>query len=140
VMTSDIDNFWEIVARSLTSYAGRIGLNESLLIVDIARVLPNANFPLRGFLSVRVNAHSDEIAITVDVQRVDDDLTIDSGIFREDGTLVSQGPSSRLASSGRQTRLDDVRFWLDEFETFLERSSLIFLNEIESIRTDASTA
>lgn len=80
----------------------------------------NEAFPMRAYLSIMRSDSGEELAITVDVKIIDDQLLIESDICSDGGAILAEGPSIVL----KKVVTDDISntevlSWLRKFEEFL---------------------
>lgn len=129
-----VEAFWSRLHATLSIIEGKIAILEPTIIRDIG-CTANDSFVLRGYLALRRNSDSDEIAITVDVHGDGEQVTITSDVCRDDGRVLMVGPSAVIRSSDADPVNDsELQVWLDAFAQFLlsnESAILLAVSALE---------
>lgn len=119
-MISNIENFWTELQEVLATFSDAIVVKDCLLIKEMGRIPANTAFPLRGYLSFKTKMDGDELAVTVEVHSADEKWNIGSGIYLEDGLVISEGPSKEILNSSDQLVIEsNFEAWIQEFREFL---------------------
>jgi hypothetical protein len=132
-MISNIENLWVELQEILTIFSETIVTNDCLLIKEIGRTPANNAFPLRGYLSFRTQVEADEVAVTVELHSADKKWSIESGIYWEDGFVISDGPSKEISYSADQLVIkSNFDAWIKEFREFLQSNRNTVISHLEA--------
>lgn len=115
-----IETLWLRLHDVLLAFAEKLCTVDPTLVRRLERT-KNDTFLLRVYLSLSKQTQGDEVAICVDVRRVDQELIVESDACMDDGTIIATGPCAALSGneSDWNTAICD---WLDEFERFLKEN------------------
>lgn len=120
-----VEALWVRLQEILAEFAQKLCSADPTLIRSIGRTVNDA-FLLRAYLSLRKHEQGDEVAVGVDIRRVDQQLVVESDVCLDDGTVVAAGPSVEVVlvddDASRAAAIGD---WLREFEKFLKENELV---------------
>jgi hypothetical protein len=122
-MTNVAAVLWPRLHGILTAFAARVCAVDPTLTRDVGRS-DNDTFPLRGYLAFTRHPQGDEVAITIDVCQGDEQLTIESDVCTDDGTVIATGPTAAISFSTDRTSAEKaIDDWIRAFTGFLEENA-----------------
>lgn len=124
-MQNDLSTLTETVLAKSADFASRMRRDFPSLLCDVGHY-SNEAFLLRSFVGLRADNQGDELALTIDVairppSVYGIDLTIESDLCLEDGTIVATGPAAKFDSAS-PTFVLDVLGWGEAFDVFVAES------------------
>lgn len=122
-----IEALWLRLQTGLAAFAENVCFVDPTLVHGLTRT-KNDTFLLRVYLTFCKQTQGDEVAINVDIRRINQELIIESDVCMDDGTIIAVGPSITVPLSNSESHFGTaIDCWLCEFDEFLKESELAVL-------------
>ena len=124
-MVFDLEKFESRLRVLLNGFADRI-VDANPELLKYVGMSSNDAYLLRGYAAFTKCKHGDEVVLSFDIWKGNEQYLITSDVCLDDGRYLSEGPTVTISSN--LPNQSDFDAWLDEFEVYLRKSEPILLS------------
>lgn len=121
-ITTLVERLWYEAHPLLVASSERLTTADPNLITSIERYSNDA-FLMRGYVTFCKSPYGDEIAIGIDIQSDNEQMSIVSDVCMDNGEIIAEGPTAIISTSGDELSTKrSMDEWLEKFTRFLDEN------------------